>query len=43
MAVRYGTLVRQKPRGKFANTFFVFRNRGIGVAKRASPQLKFHQ
>ena len=33
---------RQKPRGKFANTFFVFRNWNIGVAKRASPQLKFH-
>ena len=34
---------RQKPRGKFANTFFVFRNWSIGLAKRASPQLKFHQ
>ena len=33
----------QKPRGKFANTFFVFRNWSIGLAKLASPQLKFHQ
>ena len=33
---------RQKPSGKFANTFFVFRNWCIGLAKRASPQLKFH-
>ena len=28
---------RQKPRGNFANTFFVFRNWSIGLAKRASP------
>ena len=35
--------IRQKPHGKFANTFFVFRNWSIGLAKRASPQLKFHQ
>ena len=28
---------RHKPRGKFANTFFVFRNWSIGLAKRASP------
>ena len=34
---------RQKIRGKFVNTFFVFRNWSIGLAKRASPQLKFHQ
>ena len=34
---------RQKTRGKFVNTFFVFRNWGIGLAQRASPQLKFHQ
>ena len=34
---------RQKSRGKFANTFFVFRNWSIGLAKRASPQLKLHQ
>ena len=33
---------RQKPRGKFANTFF-FRNWSISLAKRASPPLKFHQ
>ena len=33
---------RQKPRGKFANTFFVFRDWSIGLAKRASTQLKFH-
>ena len=29
---------RQKPRRKFANTFCVFRNWSIGLAKRASPQ-----
>ena len=29
--------IRQKPRGKFANTFFVFRNWSIDLAKRASP------
>ena len=34
---------RQKHRENFANTFFVFRNWSIGVAKRASPQLKFYQ
>ena len=34
---------RQKPRGKFANTFFVFRSWSIGLAMRASSQLKFHQ
>ena len=35
---------RQKHSGKFANTFFAFRNWSIGLAKRASPpQLKFHQ
>ena len=34
---------RQKPRGEFANTFFVFRNWSIGLAKRAFPQLKIHQ
>ena len=27
----------QKPRGKFAKTFFVFRNWSTGLAKRASP------
>ena len=31
---------RQKPRGKFANTFFVFRNRSLGLAKRASPPIE---
>ena len=30
---------RQKPRGKFANTFFVFRNWSIGLAKRASSPI----
>ena len=35
---------RQKPCGKFANTFFVFRNWSIGLAKRTSLLLlKFHQ
>ena len=35
---------RQKRRGKFENTFFVFLNWSIGSAKRASPpQLIFHQ
>ena len=34
---------RPKPRGKFANTFFVFRNWSIGLAKRASSLLKFYQ
>ena len=33
----------QKPRGKFANTFFVFRDWSIGLVKRGSIQLKFHQ
>ena len=28
---------RQKPREKFASTFFVFRNWSVGLAKRASP------
>ena len=31
---------RQKPRGKFVNTFFVFRNRSIGLAKRDSPPIE---
>ena len=31
---------RQKPRGKLANTFFVFRNWSIGVAKLASPPIE---
>ena len=41
---------RQKPRGEFANTFFVFLTWSIGVAKAVGgargpgpPQLKFHQ
>ena len=35
---------RQKPRGKFANTFFVFHSWNIGLAKLTPPlQLKFHQ
>ena len=40
---------RQKPRWKFANTFFVFRNWSIGVAKGEGgrgpgpPRLKFYQ
>ena len=42
---------RQKPRGKFVNTFFVFLTWSIGVAKAGGggtrgpgpPQLKFHQ
>ena len=33
---------RQKRHGKFANTFFVFRNWSIGLAKRDYPKLKFH-
>ena len=31
---------RQKPRRKFANTFFVFRNGNIGLAKRAPPPIE---
>ena len=31
---------RQKPRGKSANTFFVFLNWSIGLAKRASPPIE---
>ena len=31
---------RQKPRGKFANTVFVFRNWSIGLAKRASHPIE---
>ena len=31
---------RQKPHEKFADIFFVFRNRSIGLDKRASPPIK---
>ena len=38
---------RQKPRGKFANTFFVFLTWSIGVGKKrggmGASQMKFHQ
>ena len=34
---------RQKPCGKFVNTFFILRNWSIGLAKRASPELQFYQ
>ena len=34
---------RPKSCKNFANTFFVFRNWSIGLAKQTYPQLKFHQ
>ena len=34
---------RQKPRGKFAKIFFVFRNWSIGLASEPPPHLKFHR